>query len=68
MIQDIFDKLLGFIKAVFAELKFVEFPSRKETLKIGNTVILFSIVLATSLYLLDWLFLVLRNLLTSIQI
>jgi preprotein translocase SecE subunit len=68
MIQDIFDKVVGFIKAVFSELKFVEFPTRKETLKIGNTVIMFSIVFATCLYMLDWLFQVLRTLLTSIKI
>ena len=68
MIQDIFDKVIGFIKAVFTELKFVEFPTRKAAFKIGNTVIMFSIVFGVCLYLLDWLFQVLRNLLTSIKI
>ena len=61
-------KVVSFIKSVFSELKFVEFPTRKETLKIGNTVLTFSIVAGTCLYLLDWLFQVLRNLLTSIKI
>lgn len=68
MIKDIPKKIFGFFKAVFAELKLIEFPSRKVTLKTGNMVIFISLAFGLSLYLIDWLFQVLRNLLTSINI
>jgi preprotein translocase SecE subunit len=67
MIKDVPNKILKFFKAVFAELRLVEFPSRKTTFRTGNTVILISAVFGLGLYLLDWLFQVLRNLLTSIK-
>ena len=65
--KDVSKKVLGFFKAILAELKLVEFPNRKTTLHIGNTVILISVMFGVSLYLIDWLFQVLRNLLTSIK-
>jgi preprotein translocase SecE subunit len=68
MIKDIPRKIWGFLKAVFAELKLVEFPTRKVTFKTGNVVLAISFLLGLSLFLIDWLFQVLRNLLTSISI
>lgn len=62
-------KQLGsFIKSAFVELKFINFPTRMDTFKTGSIVITTSVVFATALYLIDWLFQVLRNLLTSINV
>jgi len=61
-------KLINFLRAAYRELKFVEFPSRKETWRLGNVVILISVLFGTALYLTDWFFQVIRNLITSIKL
>ena len=61
-------QLVSFIRSAFQELKYVSFPSRPETLKLGSVVISTSIAFAIGLYFTDWLFQVLRNLLTNINI
>jgi len=67
MIKEVPGKIYNFLKAVAYELRLVEFPSRKKTLRTGNTVILISFVMGVSLYFIDWLFQILRNALTSIK-
>lgn len=68
MIKDIPNKIWKFFQSVVAELRLVEFPSRKKTLQLGNLVLLVSALFGLGLYLLDWLFQTLRNLLTTIQV
>jgi|GEM_PF-5413982 len=61
-------QLIGFIRSAIAELKFVSFPTKADTFKLGTVVISTSLVLSILLYFTDWLFQILRNLLTSINI
>lgn len=61
-------QLIGFIRSAIAELKFISFPTKADTLKLGTVVISTSLVLSILLYFTDWLFQILRNLLTSINI
>lgn len=61
-------KFIKFLKNAVRELKLVDFPSRKETFKTGNIVILISVLSALSFYLIDLLFIVIRNFLTSINL
>ncbi|HOY46062.1 MAG TPA: preprotein translocase subunit SecE [Candidatus Dojkabacteria bacterium] len=61
-------QLLGFIRSAIAELKFISFPTKADTFKLGTVVITTSLVLSILLYFTDWLFQILRNLLTSINI
>ena len=68
MITSLPRKFFNFLRSAFRELKFVNFPSRQATWKLGNIVILMSAVFATALYLTDWLFQVIRNLITSIKL
>jgi preprotein translocase SecE subunit len=60
-------KVFEFLKSVFSELKFVEFPTRKETIRLSSIVLLISTVFGISLYLSDWALQTLRNLLTSFK-
>lgn len=62
------NKIFNFLRSAFGELKFVTFPTRAETLKLGSIVLGVSAIFGLSLYLIDWLFQVLRNLLTSVNI
>lgn len=68
MILNRLKQLFNFIKSAFVELKFISFPTRSDTFKTGSVVILTSVFFATALYFIDWLFQVLRNLLTSVNI
>lgn len=61
-------QLIGFIRSAIAELKFISFPTKADTFKLGTVVISTSLVLSILLYFTDWLFQILRNLLTSINI
>ena len=61
------NKVFSFLKSVFTELKFVEFPTRKETIRLSSVVILMSILLGLALFLTDWGFQALRNLITSFK-
>lgn len=67
MITSLPKKLIDFIRGAFSELKFVNFPQRKDTWRLGNIVILMSFILGLGLYLTDWLFLVIRNLITNVK-
>ncbi len=68
MIKNIPNKIIKFLRSTLNELKLVEFPSRKVAIKTGNLVVVISLVSSLGLYLLDWLFQVLRTLLISINI
>jgi preprotein translocase SecE subunit len=68
MIWKLPKQLLAFINSAFQELKYITFPSRKETFKLGSIVISTSLIFALGLYFLDWFFQVLRNLLTTIRV
>lgn len=61
-------QLIGFIRSAIAELKFISFPTKADTFKLGTVVITTSLVFSILLYFTDWLFQILRNLLTSINI
>ncbi len=61
-------KFFNFLRSALGELKFVTFPTKAETLKLGTIVLGVSAVFGLGLYLIDWLFQVLRNLLTSVNI
>lgn len=56
--------LIGFIKNVLIELKLVEFPTRKFTLKNTHLVIVLAIAISIALLLIDGLFNYARNYLT----
>jgi preprotein translocase SecE subunit len=49
-------------------LRLIEFPSRENAIKSGNLVVAISLIFSLALYLVDWLFQVLRTLLISINI
>jgi len=61
------NKVIGFLKSVFTELKFVEFPTKKETIRISSIVLLISIIFGLALYFSDWGLQALRNLITSFK-
>jgi len=61
------NKVVNFLKSVFTELKFVEFPTRKQTIRLSSVVILISILLGLLLFLSDWGLQTLRNLITSFK-
>ena len=61
------NKVLGFLKSVFTELKFVEFPTRKETIRLSSIVLLISIIFGLALYFSDWGLQALRNIITSFK-
>lgn len=61
------NRILSFIKSLFTELKFVEFPTRKATMKLTGIVLMISIVLGLALFLTDFGFQTLRNLITSFK-
>lgn len=56
-------KIAEFLKDVRLELKKVSWPSREETTKLTGVVILVSVVIASFLGLLDFIFLRLLNIL-----
>jgi len=60
------ENTIGFIKNVFKEIRLVEFPSRKDTLKMTNNVIIISIITALFILALDTIFIQLRTYLTTI--
>ena len=60
-------KVLSFLKSVFTELKFVEFPTRKTTIRLSGMVLLISIIFGMALYLADWGLQALRNIITSFK-
>ncbi len=61
------NKVVNFLKSVFTELKFVEFPTRKQTIRLSSVVILISVLLGLLLFLSDWGLQTLRNLITSFK-
>ena len=61
------NKVLNFLKSVFTELKFVEFPTRKETIRLSSIVLFISIVFGMALYFSDWGLQALRNLITAFK-
>lgn len=61
------NKVVNFLKSVFTELKFVEFPTRKQTIRLSSVVILISILLGLLLFLSDLGLQTLRNLITSFK-
>lgn len=61
------NKVVSFLKSVFTELKFVEFPTRKQTIRLSSVVLLISILLGLALFLTDWSLQTLRNLITSFK-
>lgn len=56
-------KIAEFLKDVRLELKKVSWPSREETTKLTGVVILVSVIIASFLGLLDFIFLRLLNIL-----
>lgn len=68
MIIKLIKQFLKYLKASIRELKLVSFPTKKDTFKLGSIVLFTSILFGLTLYFLDWLFQVLRNLLTTINI
>jgi preprotein translocase SecE subunit len=61
------NKVVNFVKSVFTELRFVEFPTRKATIRLSTVVIMISILLGFALFLTDWSFQALRNIITSFK-
>ena len=61
------NKVVNFLKSVFTELKFVEFPTRKQTIRLSSVVILISVLLGLLLFLSDLGLQTLRNLITSFK-
>jgi len=61
------NKVVNFLKSVFTELKFVEFPTKKDTIRLSTIVILISILFGMALFLSDWGLQTLRNLITSFK-
>ena len=61
------NKVVNFIRSVFQELKFVEFPTRKETIRLTGVVLMISVVMGMALYLSDYGLQALRNLITSFK-
>lgn len=59
--------VVNFLKSVFTELRFVEFPTRKATIRLSTVVIMISVLLGMALFLTDWGFQALRNLITSFK-
>ena len=54
-------KIAEFLKDVRVELKKVSWPSREETTKLTGVVILVSVIIASFLGLLDFIFITLLN-------
>jgi len=61
------NRVLNFIRSLFTELKFVEFPTRKATMKLSGIVLMISIILGFALFLTDFGLQTLRNLITSFK-
>jgi len=61
------NRVLNFIRSLFTELKFVEFPTRKATMKLSGIVLMISIILGLALFLTDFGLQTLRNLITSFK-
>jgi preprotein translocase SecE subunit len=59
-------KAINYLKSVVGEIKQVEFPDRRQTIKMSNIVILISAIFTVAVMGLDSLFSLLRNLLTTI--
>lgn len=58
--------IIDFFRSVFKELKLIEFPSKKNTFKMTNIVVVLSVLFTLLLLGLDSIFIFLRNYLANL--